>query len=72
MDVRISDMSGWCRNGQCPDCDGALVSATSSHWWCICRCHPEPPKTSAGGSSFGFGDAHETWRQARSQLDAEG
>lgn len=68
MDVRISDMTGWCRNDQHRACDGSLRPPEGSvHWWCICHCHadPAPPYLDLPGTA----DAYWQWIKARLELD---
>ena len=65
-DVRVTDMSGECRSGGHKRCDAGLRHATGYHWWCICPCHPDPPRT---GDNPGFPEAHAQWTWARAGLE---
>jgi hypothetical protein len=68
MDVRISDMTAWCRNDQCRKCDGDLRPCIpgSLHWFCICPCHGEPmPDYTRDGAA----DAYWQWLKSHMALE---
>lgn len=56
------DVSPPCWGDRHYDCLGRLFLATGFHWWCACRCHPEPVSTT---KSLSAARAFHTWKQAR-------
>lgn len=62
------DLTGHCDGGnhvRCQEHEGRLICGTGFHWWCICKCHPEPDLDSTVGPRADAERALEIWRKAR-------
>ena len=62
-------VTGWCERGEHSSCHGTLRAGTGYHWWCACRCHPEPTSADAHAAPDDVRAAIAQFHRDRTALD---